>query len=453
MSPWQSIKNLFTSGYSGKSVTSSDAMSQSIGSERGARPTPENQLRYLYDQLTVTTELRSTILAIRSLDKLDGRVKKIHGRMARDLTKGGLKIYWRGKENKQITKLFEQLSTYCLWKSRGKLESDAKGLIKEGNLAVQIAVDTQLNINKAVRMPSETIYPNVTPSGIFKSVHEAYYQKDMMSHEVQATFPLWKLVLTRLDPENFDDLGSMGRPLLDACRETLLKLRMTETDLVVRRRQRAPLRFSHVLEGATKDELAVYRAENEAEQGDITTDFYSNKKGGVTAVQGDGNIGEINDVVHLLDTFYSGAPAPKGLFGYTEGLARDVLEDLKKDYFEELDAIQDMLANTYYEIFCLQLLLKGYNPEAYDFQVVFNERQTMTLNQRADLALKYQAMGIPNSLVWHTAGLDPIQVENKRDEEKDSTDPYPKVPGKKPTKVSITPGNAPKGESATSISE
>ena len=77
----------------------------------------------------------------------------------------------------------------------------------------------------------------------------------------------------------------------------------------------------------------------------------------------------------------------------------------------------------------------------------------MTLNQRADLALKYQAMGIPNSLVWHTAGLDPIQVENKRAEEKDSTDPYPKVPGKKPTKVSITPGNAPKGESATSISE
>ena len=69
----------------------------------------------------------------------------------------------------------------------------------------------------------------------------------------------------------------------------------------------------------------------------MTTDFYANHKGGVTGVNGDANLDQINDVVHLLDTFFSGAPAPKGLFGYSEGLSRDILEDLKKDYFEEIE--------------------------------------------------------------------------------------------------------------------
>ena len=36
--------------------------------------------------------------------------------------------------------------------------------------------------------------------------------------------------------------------------------------------------------------------------------YYSNKKGSVQAVQGDANLDQIADVVHLLDTFFSGAP-------------------------------------------------------------------------------------------------------------------------------------------------
>jgi hypothetical protein len=85
--------------------------------------------------------------------------------------------------------------------------------------------------------------------------------------------------------------------------------------------------------------------------------------------------------------------------------------------------------------------------------VVFIERRTDTPNQRADLALKYQAIGTGNRIAWETAGLDPLAVLAARQAEMDSDDPYPTLPeqsGAAPN-VNITPNNAPKGQSATSI--
>lgn len=58
--------------------------------ESGKRPTPENALKYLYRTMWVDPDLRQAILDIREMDRKDGRVKRIHGRLARDTVKGGL---------------------------------------------------------------------------------------------------------------------------------------------------------------------------------------------------------------------------------------------------------------------------------------------------------------------------------------------------------------------------
>ncbi|HET8555289.1 MAG TPA: hypothetical protein VFL78_10720, partial [Rhodanobacteraceae bacterium] len=178
-------------------------------------------------------------------------------------------------------------------------------------------------------------------------------------------------------------------------------------------------------------------------------------------VQGDANLDQIADVVHLLDTFFAGAPAPKGLFGYTDNLARDVLEDLKKDFFEEVDAMQDLVARNYQSGFALHLLLRGRNPDAYTYTVEFAERVTETPNQRADLALKYQALGLPRSMVWDSAGVDVAAAERAKKDELRERGPYPEdggdappegdiTPGTQP-RVAVTPGNGRKGESDTTI--
>jgi len=422
-------------------------------SEIGFRTTVENQTKYLYRQMWVDPDLRQAILDIREADRIDGRVKKIHNKMARFVVKGGLKLV-TSSENKRIISAWDLFQRRTELNKPQKLESDARGLVMEGNLPLQNVLTPDGRIDRLIRMPSETLVPNVSEGGRYNSVDKAWKQVDGLTGTTIAEFALWQLIIVRLTPDNYDDMGSLGRPYLDSNRTVFKKLLMTEEDLVIRRRTRAPSKYSHVLEGADEKTLQDYIDRVESDKHDVATDFYQNKAGGVSAVQGDANLDQIADVSYLLDTFFAGSPAPKGLFGYVGDLNRDILEDLKKDFFEEIDAIQDLQAEVYEKAFRIDLLLQGINPNRVKFSVQFAQRRTETRNQGADLALKYKAVGIPDEMVWETAGFTAADVLEQRAAERKSNDPYPDdddIP-EKPAKVSITPGNAPKGESATSIS-
>lgn len=426
-------------------------------SEIGYRATPENATKYLYRLMWVDPDVRAAILDIRRMDKEDPRVKKIHGRTSRAMVKGGLRLMFADKSNSRIERRWKEFQKRLFLNRREKLESDARGLMMEGNLPMQwVLGPDKRQLVAAVRMPSDTILPRVSAAGVFLDPARAYEQYDLTTGSLLATFALWQLSLVRLTPDNFDDLGSMGRPYLDATRTIWRKLTMTEEDLVIRRRMRAPLRMAHVLEGATKEDLDEYKERIEKDQAHgNTTDYYLNKKGAVTAIQGDAKLNEIADVSHLLDTFFSGAPAPKGLFGFAGDLSRDILEDLKQDYYDEIDAMQDTLSYVYQLGFEFDLLLNGINPMDYDFTIQFAERRTETLNQAADRALKYQAMGASRKTVLEAAQLDSERERARLEDEQDENNPYPNPGGinapEGSPRVSITPGNRPRKESGTAI--
>lgn len=434
---------------------------QGTTSERGQRPTPENAQRYLYNQLWVDPTLLASIRDVRNMDRRDGRVKKIHLRTSRAAAKGGL-LLKASNQGERLTREWKRYKKRLSLNRREKLESDLRALMMEGNLCMQWILDGDAKLAGCARMPAETIRPVVGQNGRFLDVSKAYEQIDLnASGTPLCTFGLWQMTVARLQPDNYDDWGSLGRPYLDANRAVWKRLDMTEQDLVVRRKTRAPLRLMHVVEGATEDELGKYRADVERDQAHGNwRDYYSNKKGTVTPVNGDAKLDEIADIAYLLDTFFSGSPAPKGLFGYVGDLSRDVLQDLKIDFFDEIDSLQDNCSYVYQQGFTLHLLLEGLNPEAYDYEVQFAERRTDTPNQRADLALKQQALGVPAEIVWDTAGLDVAQIQAAIAARRKAGDPYPDdddaAPLDAPTaphaRVSVTPSNAPKNESATSIS-
>jgi hypothetical protein len=453
MNLWKRLGAGASAGWRAAMEASGLAGSTRITDERGRRTTPENALKYMYQQFWVDPELRATILEIRTMDREDGRVKKIHSRMAMDITRGGL-TFTQKSSSADLRTRWEAYQRRTHLDSAMKLKSDARAFVLQGNLPIQWVLTPDLLVDGAVAMPADTIRPNVTPAGKFADVARAYIQYDVLTGLELAAFPSWKMSLGRLDPDSYDDLGCMGRPLLDAIRTTHKKLGMTEEDLVIRRRTRAAQRFSHVLEGATPEQVDAYQLKVEADQQKLTTDFYSNKKGGVTALQGDAALDQISDVVHLLDTFFAGTPIPKGLMGYTDELNRDVLQDIIRVYFDEIDVAQDTLAWVYQEGFRLELLLAGINPDAEDLKIEFSERRTETANQTADRLLKYQALGVPPPMLWQELSLDPDQVNAKREEWAKQFNPYPtddSQAGRGTPIVSVTPGNAPKAESATSI--
>jgi hypothetical protein len=443
-----------------------NAAQNSTTSEIGRRPTPEDQIKYLYRMLWVDPDLRQAILDIRSMDKCDGRVKRIHSRIARDIIKGGL-VMQQGQASDVLAREWDAFQRRLQLNRIEKLKSDARGLVMEGNLPMQWVLDQEYNVVQGIRMPSETILPNIGADGLFKDVTQAYYQFDIMTGQKQAIFPLWQLHHARFDPDNFDDMGSLGRPFLDAARTTWRKLDMTEEDLVIRRRMRAPLRMAHVLKGANKDDIQTYRDQVEKDQANgSVTDYYLNKEGGVTPVNGDSNLDQMADIVHLLDSFFAGGPMPKGLAGYTDGLARDILDDLKQDYFDEVDVLQDTTSFAYEAGFRLHLLLKNINPDAEDFRVTYATRRTETPSQTTDRVLKLAALGLPKGLQWEELGYDPAYIERRREWEAENYKPYPDpnaptAPPADPTAppvsrnrgvvVKVTPGNGRKGESGTAI--
>ncbi len=422
--------------------------------ERGDRLASDKAIERLYRTMWLDTERRAMVQTIRDMDRRDGRVKQIHARLARDCIRGGLVLQVNEKASSETLKReWRALQGRVQLDSSEKLRSDARGFVMEGNLPLQLVLNERQDVVAAIRMPSDTLVAITDMGGRFKNPSAAWEQRDVMTGSVLASWAAWQMSVARLDPDNFDDMGSMGRPFLDACAHVWQKLVMTEEDLVLRRRMRAPLRMAHVLEGADETTLEAYRKQVEGEKGDITTDYYLNRKGGVTAVQGDATLGDIGDVAHLLDTFYAGSPAPKGLFGYTEGMARDILEDLKRSYYDEVDGLQDAMAASYAVAFRIHLLFKGIDPDVGEFTLRFAQRRTETPNQVADLALKYMSLGLPDDMVYADMGLDPDYVRAKRIEQAERSDPYPPAAQRGGARVSVTPGNAPKGESATAVGQ
>lgn len=432
--------------------------------ERGGRLASDVAMqRAMRQQMFVDYERRALVATMREMDMKDGRVKRVHSQTAADVIRGGLVMQTDSEVLAREWGLFEARLQLNNWE---KLKSDVRGLVMEGNLLLQLVLDDGGNVAAAVRMPSDTMQPLTTLGGRYKDPAAAYEQRDVMSGQALATFAAWQMAVGRLDPDNWDDLGSMGRPMLDGCVSTWRKLVMTEEDLVIRRRVRAPLRLAHVLEGADDTALDNYRKTTEGEKGEITTDFYLNRKGGVQAIQGDATLGDIGDVAHLLSTFFAGSPAPKALFGYTDGVARDVLEDMKRGYYDQVDCLQDVQGGSYAFAFRMHLLFKGIDPGPDDFYLRFATRRTESANQVADLALKYMALGLPDAHIWSEMGLDPQRIRAMKIEQANSNDPYPNplkvdangVPvigggGGGGNKVSVTPSNARKGESGTAVGQ
>jgi hypothetical protein len=256
--------------------------------ERGDRQASDDAMKRMYATMWLDTERRAMVQTMREMDRKDGRVKQIHNRLARDCIRGGLVLQVSEKSSSETLKReWRALQGRLQLDMTEKLKSDARGFVMEGNLPLQLVLGDSQDVVAAIRMPSETLLPITDQGGRFKNPSAAWEQRDVMTGTTLATWAAWQMSVARLDPDNFDDMGSMGRPFLDACAHVWRKLVMTEEDLVLRRRMRAPLRMAHVLEGADEPTLEAYRQRVEGEKGDITTDFYLNRRGGVTAVQGD----------------------------------------------------------------------------------------------------------------------------------------------------------------------
>lgn len=394
--------------------------------------------------------IRDSIPLIRNMHDTDGLVSELHNRTARLCAKGGILLKINGAHRDDLSQQFKEFIHNNGLDNREKLESDARGLLMEGSLALETLVKNGRVVG-LLRLPVDTFTPITGKNGRIKDDKKAYCQRNETEGEL-IYWPKWAIRWVRANPINFDDQSSLGIPYFHPSRKQWKKLTSTENDMFIRRKNRSPLRWLHHLPGFDKTELKHYRMEDEQRRLDPERDFYMNQ-GEVKAIQGDANLGEIDDVFYSLERVFAGLSAPLSLFGFSDRISRDILEDLKRDYFDYIDTLQDTISRAYHEAFLLDCLLSGINVKPTDFIVMYKERKTMTDNQLCDLALKKQALGVSQQTIFETINLDyQVELERKKAESQNG-DPYANdFDPTNSNQVSITPGNAKKGESATTIS-
>lgn len=418
---------------------------------------PPSQLPW--DHIGQLQDLRSKVEEIDSLDKTTGQVKQIHRKLAKLATRGGVTfVMTDGSENRRMAKIAEEwIKRVGLDKRKTRREHGVR-LLKHGNLVIQNVVSDQRRVEAMIVMPTTMMKPLLDEKGMFQDVKKAYIQTDYSGMQVLTTFAKWQISWGDIDKESNE---LYGRPLIDAERKRAYQIGMTDDDLVIRRRYRAPLRLVHFLDGAREEEMLEYKEFNQESLENplaINTDLYTNKAGGVTAIQGDANLDQIKDVQFANKKFYAGCGVTAHQFGIIEDdLNRDVYEDTLGDLYETVEDIQETLADTWEESLRMEFLLQGINADAKEWDLKLEGRKVETPNQQMDRAIKAKSIGTPSKFIFTEILNWPWEVlEAMKKEEQAESDPFAELFNQAINEdgspnIKIVENNGPGDESATSV--
>ena len=169
--------------------------------EKGVRVPGDDALARLYANMWLDTERRAMVQTVRDMDRRDGRVKQIHNRLARDCIRGGLVLQVNEKGSSETLKReWRALQGRLQLEMADKLKSDARGLVMEGNLPLQLVLNERQDVVAAIRMPSDTIQPITDMGGRFKNPAAAWEQRDVMTGATLATWAAWQMTVARAGP-------------------------------------------------------------------------------------------------------------------------------------------------------------------------------------------------------------------------------------------------------------
>jgi hypothetical protein len=206
-------------------------------------------------------------------------------------------------------------------------------------------------------------------------------------------FAAWQIVHARWA---HDEGSRYGRPLFAAARTPWKRVKEGEFDVAVRRKTRAGMKYLHTLESADEGAVEKYKRENRDALNDpfaAVSDFFTNDKASIQAIQGDARLGEIEDVVHHIRTWWVASPVPMSLLGYGQDLNRDVLQEQKEQYDEALESVSGWVQDQFVvPLLEMQWLLQGIWPKGLTYQVTWAVKQALTAARLLALAKALAAM-------------------------------------------------------------
>lgn len=394
MSLWTNISNRFKREQPKVETTAAPAAPMV---SQGAQTTD------LYEKFKVDNDRLSVIKYARKMYDTDSRVKKSLRTYARDLVRSGFLVKTDNKQALAIA--LEMIARLNL---NRKLQDAVRLSGRDGDSFYEVVVDENYIITKLSRKPTLRMRRNSDGRDEFQDPSKAFYMMpidqfyDAQIPKDAIWFAEWQMIHARFD---HDEESRYGTPMWKSSMTAYKRASEGETDMAVRRKVRASMRIHHVVEGTAAD-IEAYKEVNKAALSNPTAaqmDLFSNKAGGINAVQGDAHLNEINDVLHQINTMFFASETPMELMGYGGDLNRDVLGEKKAEYDESLDDGRDWLAEDFVRpLLERQWLLQGIMPEGVKYKIVWRKAKGLTptmIRDLADACMRLKILGMKEDLI------------------------------------------------------
>lgn len=324
---------------------------------------------------------REVVAETRKMYEEDDRVEAILATLARDCTHGGFTVEVSGGISAEAAQeaadaLLERLEL------TDRLDDWARLTFRDGDSFLEVGVTAQRLVAKVTRKPTLLMHRNSNSADEFEDPERAYWlgKNPWMTEapEDAIWFADWQVVHARWA---HDEGQRYGRPMFKSARTAYKRMREGELDMAIRRKTRAGLKMLHVIEGADDGQIQAYRERNKEVLNDpfaAVADYFTNKPGSIQTVQGDTQLGNIEDVTHHIETFWVASPVPMSLLGYGRDLNRDVLEEQKEQYDEQLPTVTRWVETQLLKpLLELQWLLAGIWPPDLEYRVVWNVKKVV----------------------------------------------------------------------------
>lgn len=382
---------------------------ETAGAEAGRRMRGAARTVETFRRAQEELSRRETITLCREMYNKDTRAKGAIRTLANDAAKHGVQVQVTdGPDAGRAQELANELITRLGLAKR--LDDWLRLTLRDGDTLLEVSVDEDDLVVDVTRKPTLGMHRNSNEADRFDDPAKAFWYSAAMwviggdPPRDALWFAQWQVVHARWD---HDEGNRYGTSLFASATGPWKRVKEGEIDIAIRRKTRAGMKYLHSLEDADQTDVERYMERNKTALDNpfaAITDFFTNRKAKISTVQGDAQLGDIEDVLHHIRTFWVASPVPMSLVGYGQGLNRDVLEKQKEQYDEAVPAVQSWLADQILmPLIKLQWMLQGIWPESYAYQVIWPKKKIISpavLKDLGDALNRLQATGyFPDAVI------------------------------------------------------
>lgn len=349
-------------------------------------PLPPARPSALMQMFSGESGRRSVVNDCRKMYEEDTRAQGVIDALAKDTTRGGFELVVEGPRAEEAQAIAEEmLERVGAWE---RLDDWVRLTLRDGDSFLELGAAANGDIVEITRKPTLEMVRLSDEFDRFTDPARAFVWTDKVFASLAnlqvlpadaVVFAEWQILHARY---HADENQRYGRPLFASARKPYKRMTEGELDIAIRRKTRAGMKYIHSLEDASDADIEAYRLRNQAALDDpfaAVADFFSSKRTGIQAIQGDANLAQIEDVLHHMRTFWVASPVPMSLLGYGQDLNRDVLDEQSEQYNRACEEMSRWTSEQIVRpLIKRQWLLKGVWPAALQWEVEWASKEPLT---------------------------------------------------------------------------